>query len=532
MPKATSNATSSNRVKLTSHLGRDFAASLVVFLISLPLSMGIAIAAGLPPERGLVTAVIGGIVVGVLGGAPLQVTGPSAGLSVLVLQLNGEFGFETFAIMVIFAGVLQIIAGLARFGRRFQAVSPAVIRGMLAGIGILIVLSQFHVMLDRPIPGTGLDNVLGVPASVLAIFANPGDTAHIEAALIGVMTLVVIFGWDRFKPKNLAIVPGALLGVVLACTLAAVFDLPVQYIAVPEGLESFVSFPDPATALSNIDSNALVAGIGLAFVASAETLLCASAVSRMHHYGSTNYDRELFANGIANILIGLVGAMPCSGVISRSTANVEAGARTRLAAPLHAVWVACFVMFLPDLLALIPTSSLAAILIYVGIKLINPPAIRSIARFGWPVLSVLLVTLLGVVFVDLLKGIVAGFVLSAVRLMYKMSHVEFELDKLPDPDGDGPKLARWDLHMRGSATFLGLPQLQDVLDDVEPEVELHFHFDDLEFIDHACLDLLNEFRKQHEAKGGKVVVEWGELHQLRHRNSPESEVTLATKKSG
>lgn len=255
------------------------------------------------------------------------------------------------------------------------------------------------------------------------------------------------------------------------------------------------------------------AALGLAFVASAETLLCAAAVARMHDRGRTNYDRELTAHGFANVLCGCVGALPMTGVISRSTANVQAGATTRWSAVMHAVWLGLFVLLLPSVLALIPTSSLAAILIYIGFKLINFKAIKALSRFGWPVMAIFAATVIGVVAVDLLKGIVLGLVLSSLRLTYQMSHVHFELE-------DEGSLIH--LHLHGSATFLGLPKLQAVLDQIRPGAEVHIHFDELEFIDHACLDLFEEFRNRYERNDGTVIVEWEELF---HKRTKKSTVT-------
>ena len=505
---------------MPANVSRDLPASLVVFLIALPLSMGIAIASGVPPAKGLVTAVIGGLVVGTLGGAPLQISGPSAGLTVLVLQLHHEHGMATFGLIVLLAGALQLVAGLFKIGRQFQAVSPAVIRGMLSGIGLLIVLGQFHVMLDVDIPGSGVDNLLAIPETVWQAITQHDDLAHDEAALLGVATLLVVVLWDKLKRGRWTIVPGPLLGVVMAGALASVLRLPIRYVVIPEDFAALVHLPTTDVLTSVFDSSVLAAAAGLAFVASAETLLCAAAVSRMHDRGATNYDRELAVHGVANGLCGVLGVLPLTGVISRSTANVEAGAQTRWSAILQALWIAGFVFLLPNLLALVPTSALAAILISIGFKLMSPQRLLRLSRYGWSVIAIFVVTFVGVVFVDLLKGIVAGLVLSLVRLMYQMSRVNFELEKTPDPDGEGPELERWDLYLQGSATFLALPRLQDVLDQVKPGVALHFHFDDLEFIDHASLELLDQFRHRHEQNGGQVVVEWQELFERRTPPTP------------
>jgi MFS superfamily sulfate permease-like transporter len=488
---------------------KDIPASLVVFLIALPLSMGIAIASGVPPVLGLVTAVIGGVVVGAFGGAHLQISGPSAGLTVLVLAMVAEHGLGTFGVIVIFAGLLQVVAGTLKLGRYFQAVSPAVVRGMLAGIGTLIIASQFHVMIDDNIHASGLANILAIPAGVMKAVAGLGDRNHSLAAAIGVGTLAAILAWEKWKPARLKVVPGPLVGVVLAAGLAAIFDMPILYVALPENVLGMFSLPDVA-ALSQITTPAVLTdALALAFVASAETLLCATAVSRMHSGPATNYNRELAIQGVANVLCGGVGSLPLTGVISRSTANVQAGAGTRLSAVFHAVWIALFVLLVPGLLALVPMSSLAAILIYVGVKLIDPASIRTIAGYGRPVLAIFVATVAGVVFIDLLSGIVLGLVLSGAKLMYRMSHVEFDVRDQGD---------RFELHMFGAATFLALPALSTALAEVPKGKELHIFFDDLTFIDHACIDLLNVFEGRYSATGGEVIVEWDGLMD-RYKNS-------------
>ena len=308
------------------------------------------------------------------------------------------------------------------------------------------------------------------------------------------------------------------MGVAVGAISAAVLQAPVRYVAVPGDLLSLITLPDANSLVSAQDGAVIFAGVALAFVASAETLLCASAVSRMHNHGRTDYDRELTAHGVANTLCGLVGTLPITGVISRSTANVESGASTRWSAVMHATWIALFVILLPDALALVPTSSLAAILIYIGFKLINVKAVRELASYGWPVVAIFVSTCVGIVAIDLLKGIIIGLVLSGLKLMYQMSHVHFELER----NGE-----RVELHLHGSATFLGLPKLQEVLDDVEPGTELHVHFDELEFIDHACLDLLNGFRSRHEESGGELIVEWDELMEKRQKRSRQAAAVSA-----
>src|SRR5688572_6614678 len=209
----------------------DILSSIVVFLVALPLCMGISIASGVPPALGLITGMIGGIVVGALSGAPLQVSGPAAGLTVLVFDLIRDHGIEALGPIVLIAGLIQFVAGRLRLGQWFRAMSPAVIYGMLAGIGILIFASQFHVMLDDKPGSSGIQNLLSIPSAIVhGIFPIDGSS-HELAALVGLLTIGTLIVWDKFKPRNLRFIPGALVGVVTATAAAAVFAMPLKYVA-------------------------------------------------------------------------------------------------------------------------------------------------------------------------------------------------------------------------------------------------------------------------------------------------------------
>lgn len=507
-------------------LVRDLPASFVVFLISLPLSMGIAMASGVPPELGLFSAIIGGVLVGFLGGVPVQVAGPSAGLTVFVMEIvnayktpEDPYALHSLGMIVIVAGLLQIGAGLLRLGTYFRAVSPAVVRGMLGGIGILIIAGQFHVLVDISIPGSGLDNLLGVPVSAQrALFGS--DRSLFWAGVIGVLTLVTIYGWERVRPARLKMVPGPLLGALLAALLANLLELPILFVSVPENLLGALRVL-PSESFGNLSgSNVWLSGAALAFVASAETLLCATAVSRMRPGPRSNYNRELIAQGVTNSLCGTLGLLPVTGVISRSTANIEAGATSRWSTILQGLWVAAFVLLLPGLLKLVPTSSLAAILIYVGLKLINPTAVRQLLTYGRSVGVVYLATVVGIVTTDLLTGILIGIALSFGKLLYALAHLEVEAESTGDH--------RVDVHFHGSATFVALPTLGAELEKLAPGKELHVHIDELNFIDHACLELLSAFRSRYEETGGSVTLEWDLLLDRFARGGVQAETRRRT----
>lgn len=315
-----------------SNFGKDAMASVVVFLVALPLCMGISIASGVPPTAGLITGIVGGLVVGLLAGSPLQVSGPAAGLTVLVWQIVQQHGLPMLGVIVLLAGLMQLAAGMMKLGQWFRAVSPAVIHGMLAGIGVLIFSSQFHVMLDSKPIGNGIDNLLGIPTALSQALSAGG--APVEALCIGLLTITVIALWAGFAPKRLKVLPGPLVAVTVAVAVAALLQLKIKYI--PDLLKnpddinniwSVIQYPTLENLKRVFDGDIWIAAASVAFIASAETLLCASAVDQMHQGPRTKYDKELTAQGVGNAICGLLGVLPMTGVIVRSSANVDAGGK-------------------------------------------------------------------------------------------------------------------------------------------------------------------------------------------------------------
>ena len=505
-----------------SDAGHDLLASVVVFLVALPLCMGIAIASGVPPAMGILTGIIGGIVVGAISGAPLQVSGPAAGLTVIVWQLIQEYGLEMLAPVLVLAGLIQICAGALRLGQWFRAISPAVVYGMLGGIGVLIFASQFHVMVDDKPQGTGLQNLISIPKAIYkGIFPIDGSVHHI-AAVVGILTIVVLVSWTKFRPQGLKLVPAPLLAVVVGTGIAAVMDLPIQYVKIPGNLLAEIRLPSLEMFGRLGDPKLLIEALALAFIASAETLLSAVAVDKMHTGPKAKFDRELAAQGVGNMLCGAIGALPMTGVIVRSSANVDAGAKTRRSAMLHGIWLLALVVSLPHVLEWIPTASLAAILVYTGYKLASPESIRKLKAYGWGPVVIYAVTLVGIVATDLLTGVVAGLAASMINLVYRASHLRVEL-KTNDADPN-----RRDLILDGAATFIALPKLADALEQVPAGAELHVHVEKLYSIDHTCLDLLAEWEKQNEAKGNVLMVEWD--HLVARYNQP-ARASMGTRQS-
>lgn len=499
----------------TGGVRHDLLASIVVFLVALPLCMGIAIASGMEPAAGIITGVIGGIVVGTLSGAPLQVSGPAAGLAVVVYDIVQREGPAGLAVIVFVAGGLQLTAGLLRFGQWFRAVSPAVIHGMLAGIGVLIFAGQFHVMVDDAPKGSGLTNLLSLPEAVWKGLTPMDDSSHHLAAMVGLFTILLLIVWKPLVPGKLKAIPAPLVAVAVATAAAALLGLNVNRVPVPENLSDAIRWPTAGAWTNLLDGRFLVAGIAMAFIASAETLLCATAMDKMHRGPRTKYDKELAAQGVGNMLCGLVGALPMTGVIVRSAANVDAGARTRLSAILHGVWLLLFAAMLPQVLRMVPTASLAAVLVYTGYKLINVKVMRELSAYGRSEVAIYAATVITIVAADLLTGVLVGIGLSAIKLLYLFSHLEIHIE-------DRFAENRTILHLRGAATFIRLPQLAAALEQVRPSTELHVQFERLDYIDHACMDLLMNWRTQHEATGGRLMIDWESLTARFHREERES----------
>lgn len=489
----------------------DFLASIVVFLVAMPLSMGIAIASGVPIENaagvGILTAVIGGIVVGALAGCPLQVSGPAAGLAVMVSQFIEQFGWQQLGIIVLIAGIIQLTAGLVRFGQWFRAVPPAVIEGMLAGIGILIFASQFHIMVDDTPPGTGqkFGGILNLVTIPNAIFKGISMSEHRTAAVIGLTTILVITLWVNLSPRRLRFIPGPLVGVIVAAVLAALLRADINYVSMPENILDAAGRVQLPGNWSEQGLPLFVAGLALAFVASAETLLTAVAADTMQqHAPRTNYDRELIAQGVGNLLCGSLQLLPMTGVIVRTATNIQSGARTRLATILHGAWLLLFCALLPGALRLIPVAGLAAVLVYTGVKLFKWRNFITFWNLGKGELAIYVVTMGTIVVVDLLTGIVVGILLALAKLLYVFSHLDIRLEL------DHPH-RRANMYLSGAATFVRLPKLANALLEVPGNYELHIHLEDLTYIDHACLDLLTNWEKQHEKTGGSLVLDWETL---------------------
>lgn len=465
-----------------STLGKDFGASLVVFLVAVPLSMGIALASKAPSVLpGLIAAVIGGIIVGLISGAPLQVSGPAAGLVVTVYVLIDKHGFPLLCAMTIVAGLLQVLMGGLRIARLAMAISPAVIHGMLAGIGVQITLAQLHVVLGDKPQASAWQNLRELPGQIRDL--------HGAATLIGLLTIGILVLWPLIPIKRLKLIPAPLLAVVAATMVSLGVDVP--RVQLPSGgLLSGLHLPSfPGM---DVLPAVLIGGVTIALIASAESLLCAMATDKLHGGPRANLDRELIAQGVGNTVSGFCGGLPITGVIVRSKANIDSGGRTRLSAILHGVWVALFVTQLGFLISRIPQAVLAGLLCVVGVKLVNFAHIRELHKHHEA--RIYFITVAGVLATNLLAGIAMGIVAAVGFLVYRLTRIKVELEQ------------RGSEHLvtvKGTLTFLGVPKLAEQLAHVPPGTNVHVQVD-VEFIDHAGIDALRSFAAAHVRTGGTV----------------------------
>ncbi|MEV7286168.1 SulP family inorganic anion transporter [Streptomyces sp. NPDC093252] len=474
------------------HLKQDFAASLVVFLVALPLCVGVAVASGVPAELGLITGIVGGIVTGMMRGSSLQVSGPAAGLTVLVFEAVQEFGLAALGAIVLASGALQLLMGALKLGRWFRAISVSVVEGMLAGIGLVIIAGQLYAAAGMPAPASGLDKLTGLPEAVVEAL---GSTTALTSLAIGAGTIAVLVLWRRVPARARAL-PGALAAVLLATLVTLVLDLPVATVEVRGLLDSVQ--PPGLDALGGLATPAVL-GTVLAFtlIASAESLFSAAAVDRLHTGPRTRYDQELMAQGAGNALCGALGALPMTAVIVRSSANVQAGAKTKASRVLHGVWLLLFAALLPQALALIPIPALAGVLVHAGWKLIPFRQIGSLWREHRGEALILVVTAVSIVAVNMFEGVLIGLALSVVKTAWEASHLKLEVvDK-----GAGPVQA----YLAGNATFLRLPKILDSLEALPQDRPVELDLSGVHHLDHACRTALENWAERHSAAGTEPV---------------------------
>ncbi|MEO3830358.1 SulP family inorganic anion transporter [Actinomadura sp. B10D3] len=473
-------------------LRRDAAASLVVFLVALPLCVGVAVASGVPAELGLITGIVGGLVAGLLPGSSLQVSGPAAGLTVLVFEAVHRYGLPALGALVLAAGLLQLLLGLLRMGRWFRAISIAVVEGMLAGIGLTIIAGQLYAMADAKAPGSGPAKLAGLPALLADSLTSPGALA---ACGVGAGTVAVLAGWPHL-PAPIRAVPAPLAAVALATGAVAAFGLPVARLDV-RGLAEAIRPPglDDLASLAEVGMIGTV--VAFALISSAETLFSAAAVDRMHDGPRTDYDKELIAQGAGNAVCGVLGALPMTAVIVRSSANVQAGARTKTSRVLHGVWLLLFAALFPAVLGVIPLAALAGVLVHAGWKLMPIRQLAPLWRRHRGEAVVLLCTAIAVLALNLFEGVLLGLLLAIVKTAWETSHFHVDVAQ----EEDGPLRVR----LSGNATFLRLPKMLDSLEALPRDRPIELDLSEVRHLDHACRTALTAWADRHNRPGTPAV---------------------------
>ncbi|OBI04310.1 SulP family inorganic anion transporter [Mycobacterium scrofulaceum] len=460
----------------------DFPASLVVFLVALPLSLGIALASDAPVLSGLIAAIVGGIVAGCFGGSPLQVSGPAAGLTVIVADLVSQFGWAVTCLITVIAGALQVVLGISRIARAALAISPVVVHAMLAGIGITIALQQVHVLLGGESQSSAWTNVVGLPAQIAG--------AHRPGLVLGLLVIAILIAW-RWAPSRVAKIPGPLVAIVAVTVISVVLPFNVSRIRLEGSVLEALQLPELP------DGNwpaVVIAVITVTLITSVQSLLTAVAIDRMHTGARTDFNRELIGQGAANMASGAIGGLPIAGVIVRSAANVNAGARTRASTIMHGFWILVFAVPFAGLVEQIPTAALAGLLIVIGIELLKPAHIETALRNGD--LAVYLVTIVSVVFLNLLHGVLIGLAVAVTVTGWRVVRARVEAE----PVGD-----EWHLIIEGACTFLALPKLTGVLATIPERTTVTIHLM-ANYLDHAAHQAISDWQRRHCATGGDVKV--------------------------
>ncbi|MES4889272.1 SulP family inorganic anion transporter [Streptomyces sp. NPDC096012] len=472
--------------------GADVSAAVAVFLIALPLSLGIALATGAPLQAGLVAAAVGGIVAGRLGGCPLQVSGPAAGLTVVTADLIHRYGWRATCGITVLAGLAQLGLGCLRVARGALAVSPAVVHGMLAGIGITIAVAQLHIVLGGSPDSSVLANLRALPAQLAQL--------HPAAVFTSVLTLTLLLAWPRLPGRagrELRKVPAALVAVAGATATAALAGLAMPRVDLPSwSSHALAGLPEGPVL------GVVAAVLTTTLVCSVQSLLGAVAVDKLiagrpgpqSRVGRADLDRELLGQGAANIVSGALGGLPVAGVAVRSTANVNSGALSRNSTMLHGVLVVVAALLMVPILEAIPLASLAALVMAVGIQMVSLHHIRTVTRHRE--VPVYAATTLGVVFLGVLEGVLLGVAVAVALALHRLTHT-----RITHEEKEGAHHVR----VRGQLTFLAVPRLSRALHRVphgaHAVVELSGSF-----MDHAAYESLQDWRSAHTARGGTAEL--------------------------
>lgn len=490
--------------KLFSTLKNDIPSSIVVFFVALPLCLGIALASGAPLFSGLIAGIVGGIIVGALSGSKIGVSGPAAGLAAIVLTAIGTLGgYQNFLLAVVLGGIIQLVFGFLKAGIIGYYFPSSVIKGMLTGIGIIIILKQIPHFF-----GYDAD-----PEGDFAFFQIDGENTFSEifnafnfiqpgSALIGIIGLAILILWDRVlskKGKIFKIIQGPLVAVVVGILFYVltgsndtleIAQSHLVSVPVPEDASSFLgqfSLPNFG-AITNPDI--WIVAFTIALVASLETLLCVEATDKLDpHKNVTPTNRELLAQGTGNIISGMIGGLPITQVIVRSSANIQSGGRSKMSAIIHGFLLLISVMIIPTLLNMIPLSVLAAILLIVGYKLAKPALFKKMYDLGWKQFIPFTVTVLGIVFIDLLYGIGLGLAVGIVVILIKSYQNSHFLHKEGEDVDDG----RIKMTLAEEVTFFNKGAILKELDRIPENSYLEIDVRKTRYLDNDIIEILDDF---------------------------------------
>lgn len=484
----------------------DFPASIVVFFVALPLCLGIALASDAPPLSGLIAGIIGGVIVGTLSGSKIGVSGPAAGLAAIVAVAIAELGsFEAFLLAVVLAGVIQILFGVLRLGVIGYFFPNSVIVGMLTGIGIFIILKQIPHLF-------GYDAAANGDSTFVALF-NMFKSISIGPLIIGAIGLALIMLWDKVlgpKHKIFKLVQGPIVAVLVCTILKLIFDntsLEItgsQLVRVPvaESLSEyagFLSFPD----FSYLSNPAIyTVAFTIALVASLETLLSVEATDKLDpEKNITPTNRELFAQGIGNMASGLIGGLPITQVIVRSSANVQSNAKSKMSAIIHGFLLLIAVISIPILLNHIPNAVLAAVLIIVGYKLAKPALFKKFWNRGWTQFLPFIITVVVIVGKDLLWGIFTGLTIGIFVVLLKSFQNSMFLHKKESADKHTVKMV-----LAEEVTFLNKAAVQQALNDIPEDSAIEIDIRKTKYLDYDVIEILEDFSIHAKIKNINIVV--------------------------
>jgi MFS superfamily sulfate permease-like transporter len=492
----------SKQINLLSNLKSDFASGLVVFLVALPLCLGIAMASGAPLFSGIIAGIIGGIVVGYLSTSHISVSGPAAGLTAIVLTAITDLGaFDIFLTAVFIAGLIQLVLGFLKAGSISNYFPTNVIEGMLAGIGVIIILKQlpyafgYNSDKSQAFFQQDVDNLF-------SSFVNVFHYVQLGSILITVLSLVILIAWDKVPFfKKFKLIPGALIAVIFGIALNEYFLASNSSIVIAK--EQLVSLPIPSnlndfkdiivtpnfSGLTN--PKVWIVGLTIAVVASIETLLCIEASDRMDvHKRYTNTNVELKAQGIGNILSSLLGGLPMTSVVVRTSANNNAGAKSKMSSIIHGVLLLICVLAIPRILNKIPLATLAAILFLVGYKLAKPATFKHFWDNGKYQFIPFIATFGAVVFLDLLKGVALGMIISVFAILRGNMKRAYFFRKEEYHDGDVIHI-----ELAQEVSFLNKAAIKLTLSNIPANSKVIINAENTVYIAHDVLDLIKEFKK-------------------------------------